>query len=382
MNDELISSLYAAAMGEASWNETFERVSRVADDAALLLATGVPNVPSTFEFWSTGLDNSTITDAGFEPADMWNANINPMFAAGLIVPVGKSYDVRSFVRPQQFEDATFLRGTMLRQGLVHSRVFAAFRDPDLPAGGFAAGRDGRELSERAIQTLDQLIPHMARALRMRYEVNRHRQASEGLAALVEGLPIALVLVDRNATIVFRNASADAVLAAGDGLGVRDGRLKAPDSVLRAIYEAAVPTSIENEVSSGSSSLPVQRPSGRLPYALRINPACGTTASPAFAGANVAILIHDAVSNPSLPRKEVLMQLFGLTPSEAAVARLVPLATTKREIADELGITENTVKTHLSSVRQKLGANSVAHLGQMVGSLAILNTSEIIPSPLG
>lgn len=45
---------------------------------------------------------------------------------------------------------------------------------------------------------------------------------------------------------------------------------------------------------------------------------------------------------------------GLTPAEHRVARCLPRGLTNRQIADELGIGHETVKTHVSSILRKLG----------------------------
>lgn len=55
---------------------------------------------------------------------------------------------------------------------------------------------------------------------------------------------------------------------------------------------------------------------------------------------------------------------GLTPRETEVALLVIRDMTNAEIAYELGIAENTVKKHLTSIFEKLGAGSRAQLRRM------------------
>jgi DNA-binding CsgD family transcriptional regulator len=50
----------------------------------------------------------------------------------------------------------------------------------------------------------------------------------------------------------------------------------------------------------------------------------------------------------------------ITPRELAVLRLVSLGKDTSEIANMLGIGEETVRTHLKKVQNKLGANNRAH----------------------
>ena len=51
----------------------------------------------------------------------------------------------------------------------------------------------------------------------------------------------------------------------------------------------------------------------------------------------------------------------ITPAQKAVFWLVVGGTKNREIAEQLGITTNTVKTHRAVVFQKMGVSSVVEL---------------------
>lgn len=57
------------------------------------------------------------------------------------------------------------------------------------------------------------------------------------------------------------------------------------------------------------------------------------------------------------RREADSQLERLTPREKEVLRLMAEGTSSREIADKLGITYTTVRTHIRSLGSKLGVHS-------------------------
>jgi DNA-binding NarL/FixJ family response regulator len=50
----------------------------------------------------------------------------------------------------------------------------------------------------------------------------------------------------------------------------------------------------------------------------------------------------------------------LTPAEIAVLRLIAAGNANKEIADQLGVTEDTIKGRVKSILSKLGANDRAH----------------------
>jgi FixJ family two-component response regulator len=68
-------------------------------------------------------------------------------------------------------------------------------------------------------------------------------------------------------------------------------------------------------------------------------------------------------------KQELRDRYGsLTPREQDVMRLVVSGLLNKQVADELGITESTVKAHRGQVMQKMKANSLADLVKMTARL--------------
>ncbi len=59
--------------------------------------------------------------------------------------------------------------------------------------------------------------------------------------------------------------------------------------------------------------------------------------------------------------------FALTPRQQDVARLLLAAKTRRQIAGELGVSESTVKTHVTELYKKLGINSRVELFRLFGA---------------
>jgi DNA-binding CsgD family transcriptional regulator len=64
-----------------------------------------------------------------------------------------------------------------------------------------------------------------------------------------------------------------------------------------------------------------------------------------------------IVGPARGRLRQALYRAGLTRREYEVLRLVGAGLTNPEIADELGLTRNTVKTYLQSAMSKLGARN-------------------------
>ena len=65
----------------------------------------------------------------------------------------------------------------------------------------------------------------------------------------------------------------------------------------------------------------------------------------------------------------------LTPREAEVLKLVVAGLLNKQIADELGASELTIKTHRAHVMEKTGATSLAHLVRMFERLRTSSPSD-------
>jgi DNA-binding CsgD family transcriptional regulator len=94
-------------------------------------------------------------------------------------------------------------------------------------------------------------------------------------------------------------------------------------------------------------------------ALRVTvlPAIGETV--ALAPRAQVVIVIEVPERHGDPRAEDLAAAFGLSAAVAPVAALAAAAVSTGHIAERLGLSENTVKTHLKAVYQKAGAGSRA-----------------------
>ena len=263
-----------------------------------------------------------------------------------------------------------MQATIVKRGFARNRICVPLREHDLLAGGLIAKLDGGDIEGVAAGQLDQLVPHIGRALRLRNEIGRHRGIETSLQNALDSLSTGVLVVDLDLRILLANAHADALLAANDGLTSTRGRLAVAKPV-RDRFLRAVRGMHRRNGAAPASAITAPRPSGRSPYLLRVFPAIGTV-NLAGAGAGCAtVTIHDPAAPAALPEPTQLSDALGLTPAEAAVARLVPLAESKRVMAERLGVSENTVKTHLTAIRAKLDVRNVTELARVVQAVTVI-----------
>lgn len=87
---------------------------------------------------------------------------------------------------------------------------------------------------------------------------------------------------------------------------------------------------------------------------------------------VASLASAYMSNPSVDSDAYRLVSYVLTPQERRVLRYLALGTRNVVIAHELGIAEVTVRKHLISIREKLGAKTREHAISIAVSQGLLD----------
>jgi hypothetical protein len=139
----------------------------------------------------------------------------------------------------------------------------------LPQGmpWMASGSGAVHFTADEVAFLQRLLPHLNRCLQVQLRLETAEAESRELAAALDRLPLAVILLGAQAQVVRANAAAEALLSAGDGLTVRCGRLVASDSRaaerLRSLIAAAATGAGRGVDPGGHMALPRRPPSRPL-----------------------------------------------------------------------------------------------------------------------
>ena len=137
---------------------------------------------------------------------------------------------------------------------------------------------------------------------------------------------------------------------------------AADELLRrAIPDIADPaaTSVRSFPSKGAANDPA---------VVHLIPATGE-ARDVFGG-GFGVLVVTPVVHPSAPDAALIQGLFDLTPAEARVARAIAQRKTTEGIAEEFGVSRETIRTQVKSVLAKTGCAPQLDLAVMLARTAL------------
>jgi DNA-binding CsgD family transcriptional regulator len=222
-------------------------------------------------------------------------------------------------------------------------------------GGY--GEDERQIGKF-------LLPHLSRAWAV-YEQLEIFAAGE---SVLDKLPLGIVFLRSGGFAVYCNRAADEMFRANEGLSLQAGMLcaqvrSADGRLRRALHDALSPAG-----QLGQAAVPVPRTSGRRSYQVVVAPVRTRFRHLAGGATPLAMALITDPERPRLPKINLLMQLYGLTPKEAALAGKLAEGESVEQAGEEMGMKYQTARTHLRHIFSKTGTSRQTELLVLVARL--------------
>src|SRR5690606_6916593 len=211
--------------------------------------------------------------------------------------------------------------------------------------------------------MTELLPHLRRAMKLHHQLAPTRYASLAHLDALEYLGTAAFVLDVQTRLRYANRSAEIAFRDRSGLVLRYGCIHIDAVALHSHWRRLVQQAARG--ATGAMALPR---SGRTPVTLLVTPLRG-----AHDGAALVLMRDPEARAPALA---LLVDLFGFTRTEAAVAGALAQGMALEAIARLLGIGLGTVRSHLKQVLAKTGTHRQAQLVAMIAhSVAMLDNSD-------
>jgi DNA-binding CsgD family transcriptional regulator len=232
------------------------------------------------------------------------------------------------------------------------------------------------ISQDTSRFLNLLIPHIRKALEIRYVLGVAQQQLAGADAMVDASATATFLLDRHGLLSHRNAVAERLLKQGDPLTVHDGDLVATQTHSRGplrklFHDAAQPVSSDRKCQS-AQALSLGRPSGRKP--LQPLASSLSLASRSRSNSELVLLVTDPEKPVNYP-DNILRAIHGLTPARTDVANGLLTGYTLDEIARLRRVSVGTVRQQIKSILSKTGASRQSDLVRLLMTLPLAASAE-------
>lgn len=228
--------------------------------------------------------------------------------------------------------------------------------------------------------LRRLLPHLEASCRLSADPPPVQNGSNIALDALEHLPFGIIALDGVGKVRYTSTWAGEILKQSDGLFLRDDLLRAASSGDGARLSELIASVLKgggNPKSDPRGVLAITRPSGARPYVLHI---FGHTLDLSRGGSPGAVVfVHDPEAGAGMDG-EILRTLYQLTPAEAKLAGLLSLGGSVSSAASELGVTVNTVRTHLKHLYSKTGTSRQPELVHLLVSMLAIGSSIQRPLP--
>jgi DNA-binding CsgD family transcriptional regulator len=356
----LIGAVYDAALEPALWDEALPRVARfVGGPSAAVWSECAASKDASV----TGVSG---VDAGYVDAYLRQyANLDPARGAFCLATVGEPFARSRVASDRDFVQTVYYQNWMRPQGLIDCMHVVLDRaGPRMMLCAVSRHKRDGAADEHMHRRMRVIAPHLRRAALIGRAIDGERRAVATFTDMLDCLTTATILVDARGHIAHANATAHALIAHGDVLSAAAGRLHArsadDDVALQDAFLAA--TAGDGAIGAKGICLPLS-PRGGEDYVARVLPL--TAGKRRRAGGGCAAVAAVFVSKAELPMAslpEVIARRLKLTPMEVRV--LMTLLDTGggiHNVADALGVSAETIKTHLRNLYEKTGTNRQADL---------------------
>jgi DNA-binding CsgD family transcriptional regulator len=197
-----------------------------------------------------------------------------------------------------------------------------------------------------------------------------RGRSVQLETALDALSTGVLLLGAKGEILLMNWAASAVTGRADGLLATSSGLRAErpneSARLEKLIQEAIDTSAGKGLNAGGGVLISRKE--HAPLQLLVTPV-GNMPAELTRLTRAMVFVNDPEQRVR-PTQDILRTMFGLTPAESRVALLLGDGKSLREIAQMLGVSPNTLKSHLAIIYTKTNTLRQSQLVRLLMRLPV------------
>ncbi len=304
---------------------------------------------------------------------------NPWSLAMLSRPTGQIVMSDEIVPLPLLQKTSFFDEVLYPQDVAHSAMIPLATKADFHAA-FNICRSERQgaFGDEERRFLEELVPHLHRSLTLSFRLDAYRAMQTMEDSVLDKLTAGIILLDRRARVIYTNASARAHGREGGALRFRNATVFAHSTR----HSRQLGELVQNALSGAvAMSMSIPRPDGHLLTILVTSIRgrdVGRFSDHGLRDAAVLIYVVDPANRNGIPI-EWLMDAYGLTQAEARVAVAAASGFNIPELANQMTLSPNTVKTHLRRAFAKTGTGRQAELARLVAVIGAIRNDRKEPS---
>jgi DNA-binding CsgD family transcriptional regulator len=362
----VIADIYDAAVEPGLWRQALANVCRYVGGHSGVLFWHDAALQSAQALYLFN-DDPKYTQLYFEKY----LPMNPVFPAATFMETGVVHSTTDFISQDELEQTRFYKEWIAPQGIADSLAVnlekgttrSSLLNIRMDASRGFENHDARG-------KMDLLVPHLQRAVSIGRLFDQNSAEKNALTETLDHVEAAVFLVGADGAVTFANDPARKILDEAVLVCERDGALHAvapdTDRMLRDIFTSAA----NGDASVGVRGVAVPfRASSEARWFAHVLPLTSGRRQEAAQASHAvaAIFIRQTVPNAP-PPLEAIAKLYTLSASEVRVLDALLKVNGARAMADLLGVSEGTVRTHLHNLFRKTGTARQSELVKLVAGI--------------
>jgi DNA-binding CsgD family transcriptional regulator/PAS domain-containing protein len=358
----LIGDIYDAAVDQTLWIGALDKAAQFVGAQAGVLLWQNP----------ASISVELIHAFGIEPhyLDLYlerYAKLDPTTALMFQLETDDVASLTDLLPPSEFANSFFNREWLEPQGFVDLLQASLEKSPtDFVRLFFLRKREGGMVDGLMRERLRLIVPHIRRAVLVGQMVDRAAAEAATFGNALDGIGAGLFFVDAGGRIVHANTSGQDMLEQGVLARGSSGKLASYDtSSVQGLDEIFGIAESGDADEPRGGAVPLTARDGEH-YVAHVLPL--TTGSRRQAGASseaiAAVFVKKAALNMPSPL-DIIAKFYKLTPTELRVLFAIVQVGGVPDVAQSMGISPSTVKTHLRRLFAKTGTDRQADLVKLV-----------------
>jgi DNA-binding CsgD family transcriptional regulator len=352
--DALIAQIYDAALEDELWPSVIHQLAHFvqASDSLMFSLPGAGNHQVTVlsPFTNADADAWNNYASYYWQHDIWmhETKSHGLMQSGAVINSDQLVERRIFRKSEIYRDLLKPKvgGVEVNMGVVVFDDSVSKRSQPFFISLYKKSFEG-VFTPQNEKVIHYLLPHLQRALRMRWKLVNEQQMRELREQALEQVSVAVVLLDEMGRLLFANQKAETVLRQEGNPTVMNGILSGIDTYENSMIKHA----LRQALKGIGRTLRLDNPA---PIGTRIatfSPITTRKTEQLYLPTRILVMITEP-EKPASGHLGGFAQLYRLTPAETRVLEQLLVKESTQEIAETLQIGIKTLRTQLSALFAK------------------------------
>jgi DNA-binding CsgD family transcriptional regulator len=249
-----------------------------------------------------------------------------------------------------------------------------FRTPrKLAVATVQRSRAQGHVGKAEIALMQRLVPHLRQALDVAARLKLTAGAGRSLEGALDWLADGVALIAYDGAVLYANEALRDIVR-GKGIAIKKGALAFDSAEARARFADALGAVARLRAGDPDKAalhdFPVARSPTGPPYLVSLRPLASAAGDGERRGGAVAIVFVRDPLRQDTAGLRLLVEIFGLTPAEADLARAIQAGVPLESYARRRAVSLNTIYTHLRRLKEKAGCKRMPDLIRKFNELQV------------